>query len=84
MSRTIRLAALLAAVATIAIVAGFIAAVAALAILEAVLPPFTPADDETLRELVPAVLAYAAWGATTLATFRVAWRRVRRRIGLNS
>jgi hypothetical protein len=77
-SRTVRWIALLLSVATVAVIVGFGAAVVVLMILQAVLPPFQPSDDDTLRELVPAVLAYLAWGAGTLVTLVLGWRRIRR------
>jgi hypothetical protein len=57
---------------------GFVAGLAMIAILGAVLPPFRPNDDDTMREFVPAALAYVAWGATTMVTLALGWRRVRR------
>lgn len=59
--------------------AGFAAGMGAIALLSAVLPPFRPEDDETLRELVPAALAYGAWAATTLLVIVLGWRRLRSR-----
>jgi predicted lysophospholipase L1 biosynthesis ABC-type transport system permease subunit len=77
-SRTVRWIALLLSLGTIAIVVGFAAAIVVLLLLQAILPPFQPSDDDTLREFVPAVLAYAAWGAGGLATAILGWRRIRR------
>jgi zinc transporter ZupT len=77
-SRTVRWIALLLSLGTIAVVMGFAAAVLVLVVIEAVLPPFRPSDDDTLRQLVPAVLAYGAWGVGTLATLALGWRRIRR------
>ncbi|MCI0581632.1 MAG: hypothetical protein L0227_01855 [Chloroflexi bacterium] len=78
MSRTIRWGALLLSVGTIAVVAGFAAAVFVLVLLEAVLPPFQPSDEDTIRQLVPAVLAYGAWAAVTIVSLVLGWRRIRR------
>lgn len=78
MSRTVRWIALLLSLGTIAVTVGFVAAVLVLVALEAILPPFQPADRETLREFVPLVLSYAAWGAGTLVTLVLGWRRIRR------
>jgi cytochrome bd-type quinol oxidase subunit 1 len=57
---------------------GFVAGLAMIAILGAVLPSFRPNDDDTMREFVPAALAYSVWGATTLVTLAFGWRRIRR------
>lgn len=78
MSRTVRWIALLLSLGTIAVVVGFGAAVLVLVLLEAVLPPFQPADDDTLRAFVPVVLAYLAWGVGTVVTLVLGWRRIRR------
>ena len=78
MSRAVRWAALLLSLGTIAVVVGFGVALIVIVILQAILPPFRPSDDDTLRELVPAVLAYLAWGAGTLVTLVLGWRRIRR------
>jgi hypothetical protein len=77
-SRTVRWIALLLSLGTIAIVIGFGAAVLVLIFLEAVLPQFQPADDDTLRAFVPVVLAYLAWGVGTVVTLVLGWRRIRR------
>jgi hypothetical protein len=77
-SRTVRWIALLLSLGTIAIVVGFVAAVVVLVLLEAVLPPFRPADEGTLRAFVPIVLAYLAWGVGTVVTIILGWRRIRR------
>jgi len=77
-SRRVRWIALLASIATIATVVGFAAAVLVLVVLQAVLPPFQQSDDDALRELVPAVLAYLAWSAAAIVTLALGWRRIRR------
>ena len=52
----------------------------ALFALQAILPPFRyPADDDTLRELVPVAIAYATWSLTSLVGAILAWRWVRSR-----
>jgi len=61
-------------------VIGFGLAWVALFALQAILPPFRyPADDDTLREFVPVVIAYATWGLTSLVGAILAWRWVRSR-----
>jgi MFS superfamily sulfate permease-like transporter len=59
----------------IAIIAGFCAGAALLLVMIAVLPPFRPEDDDTLREFVPVALAYLTWAVTTLVVLIAAWRR---------
>lgn len=61
----------------VAAAAGFVIAIVVVLSLSAVLPPFRPEDDETLRELVPAALSYGAWAVTTIAVFAFGWRRIR-------
>ena len=78
MSRTVRWIALLISLGTIAIVLGFAAAVLVLVFLEAVLPPFRPTDDDTLRAFVPVALAYLAWAVGTVVTLVLGWRRISR------
>jgi membrane associated rhomboid family serine protease len=51
----------------------------ALFALNAVLPPFRREDDGTLREFVPAAIAYVTWGLTSVVGAVLAWRWVRRR-----
>jgi hypothetical protein len=46
-------------------------------ILYAVLPPFRPEDDDTLREFGPAALAYLVWAATTVVVVLAGWRLLR-------
>ncbi len=58
---------------------GFLVAWGLLYTMIAVLPPFRPEDDETLREFIPAALTYLTWGTTTLIVFIVGLRRLRRR-----
>jgi hypothetical protein len=62
-----------------AVVVGFGLSWVALFAVNAVLPPFRPEDDDTLREFVPAALAYGTWGITSLVGAVLAWRSVRRR-----
>ncbi len=67
-------------VVVLAAVLGYLAALAVIEIARVILPPFQPDDDDTLREFVPVVLAYATWLVTSLAVAVVAarWRRRRR------
>ena len=67
------------ALTALAVVVGFGLAWVALFALSAVLPPFRREDDGTLREFVPAAVAYATWGLTSLVGATLAWRWVRRR-----
>jgi len=50
---------------------------AAVGILNAVLPPFQRADDDTLRERIPVALAHPTWRAPYPLQFeaRHQWRR---------
>lgn len=73
-----RTVAFLVGLIALAVVLGFGAGMAVVAIGKAVLPPFQPSDDDTLREFIPVALAYLAWGATTLIVLVLGWRRVRR------
>ncbi len=57
-------------------VVGFAMALGVIDLLNLVLPPFRPEDDDTLREFIPAALAYATWVITALLVFVVSWRRV--------
>lgn len=68
----------------IAVGIGFVAALVLVLALSAILPPFRPEDDETLRELIPAGLAYATWAGTTALVLFAAWRRFRLRYGAAS
>lgn len=68
------------AVVAFALGVGFVAGVAVLLVLNTVLPPFRPEDDDTLREFVPVVLAYATMASTAVLAVVVAWRRIRRRV----
>jgi hypothetical protein len=61
----------------VAVAAGFFVAIATTITFNALLPPFRPEDDETLRELVPAALTYLAWGVTVVVVFLFGWRRLR-------
>jgi hypothetical protein len=59
---------------------GFGLALVTMLALDAVLPPFkVPADDDTLRERGPVLIAYATWGLTSFVGAVLAWRWVRRR-----
>ena len=78
MRDSIRWVLLVGSVLLLAAVAGFVAAVAVLAATQALLPPFRPEDDDTLRDYGPAALAYLAWGTGSLVTFLLGWRRIRR------
>ena len=78
MRDSIRWVLLVGSVLLLAVVAGFVAAVAVLAVSQALLPPFRPEDDDTLRDYGPAAVAYLAWGAGSLFTFLLGWRRIRR------
>ena len=62
-----------------AVVVGFGLAWVALFALNAVLPPFRREDGDTLREFVPAAIAYATWGLTSVVGAALAWRWVRSR-----
>ena len=57
---------------------GFCVGWGVLLTLNAVLPPFRPEDDDTLRELIPVTLTYLTWAATTLIVLVAGWRRIRR------
>ena len=63
----------------IAVIVGFGLAWVALFAVNAVLPPFHPDDDDTLREFVPVAIAYGTWGLTTLLGAVLAWLWVRSR-----
>jgi MFS superfamily sulfate permease-like transporter len=75
---SLRTTALVAGLIPLSIFLGFVTGMGLIEILNAVLPPFQPSDDDTMREFVPAALAYLIWGATTLVTLILAWRRLRR------
>lgn len=66
-------------VLAVALGVGFLAAAAVVLALNAMLPPFRPEDNNTLREFIPVALAYAAMAGTTLLVLFVAWRRLRSR-----
>jgi ABC-type Fe3+-siderophore transport system permease subunit len=72
------------AVLGIALGLGFVAALAVILVMNAVLPAFRPEDDETLRELIPAAIAYATMAGTTCFVVFVAWRRLRSRSTVTS
>ena len=63
----------------VAVFVGFCVGWGVLLTLDAVLPPFRPEDDDTLRELIPVALTYLTWAATTLVVLVAGWRRIRRR-----
>lgn len=64
----------------LAVMVGFGLAWVALAVVDWVLPPFRyPQDDDTLRERVPALIAYATWAIVSVVGSVAAWRRVRAR-----
>jgi ABC-type Fe3+-siderophore transport system permease subunit len=67
------------AILGIAVGLGFAAGAAVIMFFNAVLPPFRPEDDETLREFIPVALAYATMAATVGFVLLVAWRRLRQR-----
>lgn len=43
------------------------------------LPPFRPEDDDTIRDYGPVLVAYAAWGLTSVVGSVWAWRWLRSR-----
>lgn len=53
-------------------------AMALVGILNAVLPPFQLADDDTLRERITVALAYPTWWSTTLVIVVLGWRWLHR------
>ncbi len=67
------------ALTCLAFIIGFGLAWVALFAVNAVLPPFTPADDDTWREIGPVALAYATWGLTAVIGSLLAWRWVSHR-----
>jgi ABC-type Fe3+-siderophore transport system permease subunit len=67
------------AVLGIALGLGLAAGLAVILVMNAVLPAFRPEDDETLRELIPAGLAYATMAGTAGLVVFIAWRRLRSR-----
>ena len=67
------------AIVGLALGLGIAAGFAVIIVLNAVLPPFRPEDDETLRELIPATLAYATMAGTAGLVVVLAWRRLRPR-----
>jgi ABC-type antimicrobial peptide transport system permease subunit len=72
---------LLRAVGLVAIagVLGFLAGWGLLYLMIAVLPPFRPEDDDTLREIVPVGLTYLTWALTSSVVFVVGLRRLQRK-----
>jgi hypothetical protein len=73
-----RRAILLLGLLALAVFMGFCVGWGVLLALNAVLPPFRPEDDDTLRERIPVALTYLTWAATTLVVLVVGWRRIRR------
>ena len=71
-------------VLAIALGFGLVAGFAAIFATNAFLPPFRPEDDETLRELLPAALAYATMAGTAGLVVVLAGRRLRSRSGDSS
>ncbi len=65
------------ALVAVAVVVGFAAAWGVMTVLGAMLPPFQPEDDDTLREYIPVALAYMTWAATTLIVLVVGLGRLR-------
>lgn len=60
----------------IAVALGLLAGIGVILLLDVFLPPFRLEDDETLRELVPAALAYGTWALTSVVLTILAWRRL--------
>jgi Na+-translocating ferredoxin:NAD+ oxidoreductase RnfE subunit len=67
------------AVVVFAIVLGCVAAFVVIGISNAILPPFRPEDDDTLRERIPVAITYLAGGVTTVIVLVAGWRWVSRR-----
>lgn len=61
-----------------AVFVGFCAGWGLLLVMNAILPPFRPEDDDTLRERIPVALTYLTWAATTLVVLVAGWRQLRR------
>lgn len=70
--------ALLVGLALVAVVAGFAGAAGVMIVTNLVWPFNYPADDDSIRERLPVVAAYAAWVLVALATFVVGLRRLLR------
>ena len=62
-----------------AVVLGFGLAWLALFALSAILPPFRREDGDTLREFIPAAIAYTTWGLPSAVGGVLAWRWVHHR-----
>lgn len=62
----------------LAVFVGFSAGWGLLLVMNAILPPFRPEDDDTLRERIPVALTYLTWAATTLVVLVAGWRQLRR------
>jgi ABC-type antimicrobial peptide transport system permease subunit len=63
------------------VVAVFVGLAAALGLsyaMTALLPPFRPEDDDTMREFIPVAIAYLTWVLTTTVVLVVSWRRLLR------
>lgn len=78
-NRTVKTIALGAALVVAGILLGFGAAGVVIGISNAILPPFRPEDDDTLREFIPVAMAYLAWGVTTVVVVLADWRWIGRR-----
>jgi hypothetical protein len=67
------------ALIAVALVVGFCAAWGFFVTVNAVLPPFRPEDDDTLREFIPVVLTYGTWVLTSLIVVVLGMRWLRKR-----
>ena len=72
--KPLRKALVVLAIVGIALGLGVAAGLGALLVTNAMLPAFRLEDDETLRELIPAAVAYATMAGTTCLVVFVAWR----------
>ena len=68
-------------VTALAVAIGFGLAGVVLSVFNWVLPPFQIEDDDTLRERVPVLIAYATWAITSVVGAVWAWRLTRDRSG---
>ena len=62
-----------------AVVVGLGLSFAVMFVLAAILPPFRPEDDDTMRDYGPVLIAYAVWGITSISGAVLAWRWLDRR-----
>lgn len=76
---TTRSALLAVGLLALALFVGFCVGWGLLLVLNAILPPFRPEDDDTLREFIPVALTYGTWAVTTLILVMAGWRRIRSR-----